>query len=229
MSDVPETPDVGAAEAAQGAVEQQQVEAPATERPAMPDGWTGEFDPHRAKATIERLREFERQVNTLSSDPDAAARFLAEKHGFEFADDEPDYDPQDDALPEEDDPVAAKVAELEQYVQQQQIEQATKAINDHIAELAGADGVKLTDRDKQIIFAEAVSGQQVSPEQTEKAFKEHVAWLKQRDEQVLEAYRQSKRAPAPPPAGQEGEPKHDPWDSEARVARIAARLTAEEA
>lgn len=226
MSDVPETPDTGAVEAAQGAVDPQ-VEAPTVERPVMPDGWTGEFDPHRAKATIDRLREFEREVNGLRSDPDAFARFAAEHHGFEIAEDEPEPEYSEDTSSFEDDPLAREVAELKQWRDEQQLERTTREINDHIADLAKESGLDLTPQEQEYIFAKAVSGGSISPQQTQRAFEAHKEWISARENAWQERYLQSKRAPDPPQEGKAGEPQIDPWDSDARVARLAALMTGE--
>lgn len=222
MSDVPaETPD-GAAEAAQGAVEPQ-VEAPATERPVMPDGWTGEFDPHRAKATIDRLREFERQVNNLGSDPDAAARFMAERHGWELADDEPVYDaPDDEGF---DDPHASEIAELKAWKESQEQQQTEAAIASHVGELTAESDLSL--EEKQWLFEQA-KAPGFTEKRTEQLVSQYLARAKAREEAAIERYLESKRAPAPPQEGKAGEPKPDPWDSDARAARIAARITAGE-
>lgn len=223
MSDVPETPVDGVAEAAQGAVDTQ-ADTPASDRPVMPDGWTGEFDPHRAKATIERLREFERQVNNLSSDPDAAARFLAEKHGFEFADDEPDLEDTFEETGE--DPYVRDIAELKAWKEQQEIERVEAAIANHVNELT-ADS-DLTVEEKQWIFEQA-KAPGFTEKRTEQIAKQFIDRMKQRDEAAIKRYLDSKKAPSPPPTGTSGEQQIDPFDSNARKARMAALLSAEEA
>lgn len=224
MSDVPaETPD-GGAEIAQGAVDQQ-AEQQAPDRPVMPDGWTGEFDPHRAKATIDRLREFERQVNTLGSDPDAFARFAAEHHGLEIAEDDPDEYTYEDQEQFEDDPNAARVAELEAWRTQQEAQQRDAAIAAHVGELTAESDLSL--EEKQLLFGLA-NTPDADERRTERIVNDYLARAKQREEQAVQRYLDSKRAPAPPQEGKAGEQQIDPFDSDARAARIAARLTAQE-
>lgn len=221
MSDVPETPD-GAAEATQGVVEHA---APETTTPP----WGDDFQPEKAWGTIENLRrrekeleQSERELKALRSDPDRFREF-ASQHGYEFEEEpveEPVYD-------EGYDPVAAKVDALEQKIQQQEIAQTVKAIESHIDELASSAGVKLTARERQLVFQQSVSdGQPISEARTEQTFRDHVEWVKQLRDEGREEFIQSKRAPTPPPTGTSGEPQFDHSSPAAREARMAAIIQA---
>lgn len=227
MSDVPETPNDGAVEAAEAAA------VDTSSAPASTPPWGEDFNAERAWSTIQTQRAAEErlqaELKSLRSDPDAAARFVAEHHGWEFDSDEPEYDDtQDPGL--EDDPYRSleeRLEKQEQWRQQQEMERTARDINDHIAELAkGTDGVKLSDRDRQIIFQQAVADGQISPASTERAFNDHLEWLKSARDEWQRDYLESKRGEMPPPTGTAGEAQFDRNDPQAREARMAAILQA---
>jgi hypothetical protein len=208
MSDVPETPD-GAVE-----VDRAQSAGQAQDRPVMPDGWTGEFDPHRAKATIDRLREFEtdaQQFRRLKEDPDAQRAFL-EELGYEIPDDEPE---QPDWMQEDDyaDPTEARIAQVEDRLSQIQQQEEMQSLAAHVAELTQDSGL---DVEVQRQLFEIASQPGYNPQRTEKIVKQYISAVKAAEERAIEQYRESKRTQTPPPPGTAGEPAPDLKDDKAR-------------
>lgn len=142
--------------------------------------------------------------------------------GFEY--DEPDADP----TPVEDyeDPYAPKLtahdkelAELKAWKQQVEAEKVANSIRSHVDSLSTEHGVELTDRDKEIIFSQAVGGDQISADQTEAAFKAHVEWRNALLESV-----QAKPAPPRPGTGQAATKQPDLDNPQERHAWMMARL-----
>lgn len=235
MTDLPETPD-GAAEAPQSGATQQ-------DRPSMPEGWTGEFDPHRAKATIDRLREFEpeaQQFRKLREDRAELERWLADEMGYELdtgevADDDvlpneqfqPDYAQDYGGEPDPLQEVMTRQERVEQWMIQQEARELASSVENHIDHLATEAKVELTDYERSQLFqaAVAVPGE-ISDRKTKQLFEGHVKWLKDREDAWQKRYLASKSAPEPAPAGQAGEPASDPQDAKARKQRIAARIQA---
>lgn len=219
MSDVPETPD-GAVEAAA-----QDAGQAAQDRPVMPDGWTGEFDPHRAKATIDRLREFEGQLNKLKNDPEAFQAF-AQENGYEFVDDTPD-EPEPEWEPQEyEDPNAARIDQLQSRLDALTQQEEMQQIAAHVAELTqDTDGVDL---ETQKYLFEVASQPGYNPERTTKIVKQHLAAIKAAEERAIENYRNTKRSPQPPPLGGPGQEAPDLNDPKARREWMAARIAAED-
>lgn len=223
MSDASETPD-GAFEA-----EQSEATQATTNDTVMPDGWTGEWEPTRAKATIDRLRPFERQLNQLRSDPDAFAQFAAEL-GYEFDNgetDEPAWEPdtQDEPFDPPDDPRLTKV---EQQLLDIERERQAGYVNGHIQELATEAGIELSKRERDRLFKNAYAGENSSPAVTQEAFNDYLELRKELQEEAVNKYRGSKRAPAPPQPGKAGEPKANLKSAKERVDAMAARIAQDE-
>jgi len=224
MSDVPnETPD--------GAFEAEQSEATqANTDQVMPDGWTGEWEPQRAKATIDRLRPFERQLNQLRSDPDAFAQFAAEL-GYEFdsgeQEPEPAWEPdtQDEPFEPVDDP---RLSKMEQQLLDIERERQAGYVNGHIQELAAEAGIELSKREQDRLFKNAYAGENSGPAVTKQAFDDYLELRKELQEEAVNGYRKSKRAPAPPQPGKAGEPKANLKSARERVDAMAARIAQDE-
>lgn len=228
MSDASETPD-GAFEAEQSEAEQQDTQ--------LPEGWEGEWNPDRAKATIERLRgrekelsAIEKQWNALQNDDQAFQEFVTQR-GFTFEDDEPEEDawgPDTQEFADEVNPLDERLSKAEQFIQQQEAERELGAVNAHVNELAQSAGIELSDVERDSLLRAAYAEGTPYKNLTEKAFQTHLAWRKDFEEKVKKDYLKSKRAPAPPQPGVAGEEAPDPRDHKGRKARIAARLAAME-
>ena len=225
MSDESPTPDGAVEAAAQSAGQAEQDQS----RPVMPEGWTGEFDPHRAKATIDRLREFEGQLKKLESDPEAFAEFAAQ-HGYEFVDDEPvsDETPEWDTS-EYEDPNAQRLQQVEQQLTEFQQQKEQEQIAAHVVELT--DGKDL-DQDTLRYLYEQASLPGYTPQRTEKIVNQHLKAVEAAEQRAIEKYRSSKRSPQPPPPGSPGEPAPDLRNDKERIEyltnSIAARMASEE-
>lgn len=223
MSDESPTPD--------GAVEAEQSEANlANTSPDMPDGWTGEWEPQRAKATIDRLRPFEKQLEKLRSDPEAFAQFAAEL-GYEFDDgdtDEPAWEPdtqEDEPFVPQDDP---RLSKMEQQLLDIERDRQAGYVNGHIQELATEAGVQLSKRETERLFKNAYAGENSSPAVTKQAFDDYLELRKELQEEAVNGYRKSKRAPEPPQPGKAGEPKANLKSAKERVDAMAARIAQDE-
>jgi hypothetical protein len=219
MSDVPETPDGAVEAAAQSAGQAQQDQS----TPVMPDGWTGEFDPARAKATIDRLREFEGQLKKLESDPQAFAEFAAQ-HGYEFVDDAeddetPQWEQQYDETPTED----PRISQMEQQLTELQHNREMEQLAAHVVELTS--DANLGEEDQRFLF-ELASQPGYTPQRTEKIVKQHLAAIKAAEERAIENYRSSKRSPSPPLPGTPGEPAPDLRDEKQRREYLAKLVAA---
>lgn len=189
----------------------------------MPDGWTGEFDPHRAKATIDRLREFEteaQQFRRLREDPEAQREFLAEI-GYTVEDDEPDE--PDVELDEFEDPNAAELRQIKSQVEEINEERELQQIAAHVAELTQDSGLDL---DTQKLLFELASSPGRSVARTEKIVKQHISAVESAKEKAIEAYLESKRSPTPTPAGAAGEQAPDLRDDTTRRQHLATIVAA---
>jgi hypothetical protein len=209
----------------------QRAPTQANTTPDMPDGWSGEWEPTRAKATIDRLRPFERQLNQLRSDPDAFAQFAAEL-GYEFDNgeqqDEPVWEPDtqdDEPFQPQDDPRLTKV---EQQLLDIERERQAGYVNGHISELAAEAGVELSKREQDRLFKNAYAGENSGPALTKQAFDDYLELRKELQEEAVNGYRKSKRAPAPPQPGKAGEPKANLKSTKERVDAMAARIAQDE-
>lgn len=209
MSDVPETPD-GAVEAAAQVAGQAEQDQPS---PVMPDGWTGEFDPARAKATIDRLREYEKQVQRLQNDPEAFQEF-AQNHGYEFVTDEPEPEtPEWDTQDDYEDPNAQRLAQVESRLSEIQQAEEMQQLAAHVAELTQDTGVDL---ETQKYLFELASQPGYNPDRTKKIVDQHLQAVKAAEEKAVERYLESKRSPSPPPIGSPGQEAPDLRDDRTR-------------
>lgn len=227
MSDASETPD-GAFEATQSEAEQQDTQ--------LPEGWEGEWNPDRAKATIERLRgrekelsAIEKQWNALQNDDQAFQEFVTQR-GFTFEDDDSEEEPwapdTQEFADEAPDPFDERLSKAEQFIQQQEAERELAAVNAHVNELAQSAGIELSDLERDSLLRAAYAEGTPYKNLTEKAFQAHAAWRKDFEEKVKKDYLKSKRAPAAPQPGGPGEPKFDHLDDKAAAARMAAFIEA---
>ena len=223
MSDASETPD--------GAFEAEQSEATQANTHDLPDGWTGEWEPQRAKATIDRLRPFEKQLEKLRSDPDAFAQFAAEL-GYEFDDGEqqepvwePDTQVDDEPFEPVDDP---RLSKMEQQLLDIERDRQAGYVNGHIQELAAEAGVQLSKRETERLFKNAYAGENSSPAVTQQAFNDYLELRKELQEEAVNGYRKSKRAPEPPQPGKAGEPTANLKSQKQRVDAMAARIAQDE-
>lgn len=143
--------------------------------------------------------------------------------GFDVDADEPDPTPE---VEEYEDPYAAQLtqtqkelAELKQWRMQQEAERAASALRAHVDSLAQENSVELTDRDKEIIFSQAASGESINPEATEAAFKAHLEWRNA----LLESVAQ-KETPDRPGTGQAATKQPDLDNPQERRAYMKAQL-----
>lgn len=217
MSDESPTPDGAVEAAAQSAGQAEQTQ------PVMPDGWNGEFDAPRAKATIDRLREFEGQLKKLESDPEAFQEF-AQRHGYEFVTDEandPDtseWEPQYETPP--DDP---RISQMEQQLSQLQQQKEIELVASHVVELTADKGL---DSDTQRYLFDLAKEPGFTPARTEKIVNGHLKALEAAKAAAIEEYRTTKRSPAPPLPGAPGEPAPDLSTPQKRADAMAAAIRA---
>lgn len=151
---------------------------------------------------------FRQIAEAFDADPEAVLRLL----GLTEAE-------IDEAL-DEDTPKEFRDPRVDQLLaQQQEAETAQIAadLSDHIDQLAKDKNVELTKRQKQVIWIEAIDNG-LTPEGTEKAFTD---WYSEDYEpltkRAVKSYRESKRAPSPPPSGSPGVPS-PPTDRKSRLA-----------
>lgn len=134
MSDEPTTATEPTDEpTAQGTVEPDAA-APETTTAVTEDAppWGDDFDPQRAWNTIQTQRaretELEQQFKALREDPKALSEFLSEL-GYELPDDDDDTDEdtflEDD--PDEDDPLAARLKDLERKLAEREQKESAQA------------------------------------------------------------------------------------------------------
>lgn len=176
---------------------------PSTPAPdTTPPPWGDEFDPARAWQTITHLRDREKeleseakQAKALREDPNALREFLADL-GYELPDedDDPDIDVEDD------DPVAPLRSEMEsikEYIAEQKAERTVDAFAKHLNDLSTSAELELSDRDKQIVFRDALDLGGLTKANTEKAFKAHTEWLQELDSRLRQGWQEKKKAPTP--------------------------------
>ena len=187
--------------AAESADAQAEPGTPAPDTPPPPGG--AEFDPARAWQTITHLRDREKeleseakQAKALREDPNALREFLADL-GYELPDDEDD-DLETDF--EEDDPIAplrSEVQSIQEYIAEQRAERTVDAFAKHLSQLSADAELELSDRDKQIVFRDALDMKGgLNKANTEAAFKAHTDYLRSYESRVREGWQQSKKAPA---------------------------------
>lgn len=214
-----------AADTAQGAVDDTGSGTPAP--------WGDDFNPDRAWKTITHLREFEKPAQRFSKleqgdDPDTF-RALAEKYGYELADDDDGED--DDLLSYEDDtetddpiqPVVQRLSKLEDAIQERDNRAALDAAVDHVKELAKGKEIELSERERKWILQESIDGG-FTPQATEKAFQAHLEWLEERGEAAVKKYAKTKRAPHVSPGGKAATNAPNLDDHKQRQAWMAERM-----
>lgn len=190
----------------------------------MPEGWEGEFNPVRAKETIDSLRQYERQLQKLQNDPEAFAEFAAQ-HGYEFVDDEPqDDEPQWDTS-EYEDPHAQRLQQMEERLSQIQQQEEQQQIAAHVVELT--DGKDL-DQDTLRYLYDLAAQPGYNPQRTEKIVTTHLKAVEKAREAAIEEYRNTKRSPQPPPVGGPGQEAPDLSSPKARADYMAAIINAAE-
>lgn len=227
MSDQSDVPAIEPGEAAQDA---------ATESASPP--WGTDFDAERAWKTIQTLRPFEKQAKEferIQSDEQARAEWL-KSLGYELADDE-DEDSEEELF-EDDDPVKPlneKLTRLEQWQEKQEAKEMAVQIRTDLDDINKDSDWDLDDEDRQDIVSRAARDpkgfNRDALERAHKAFTERLARAEKRN---TEQYRNSKKAPTPPPTGKAGEQAFDrktATDAQRRknrTTRIAAALTAQQ-
>ena len=186
------------------AAESADVQAePGTPAPdTTPPPWGDEFDPARAWQTITHLRDREKeleseakQAKALREDPNALREFLADL-GYEL----PDEDPEDDIDVDDEDPIAplrSQVQSIQEYIAEQRAERTVDAFAKHLDQLTTDAELQLSDRDKQIVFRDALDLGGLTKANTEKAFKAHTEWLSELDSRLRQGWQEKKKAPTP--------------------------------
>jgi hypothetical protein len=206
--------------------------------PSSPPPWGDEFDPARAWQTITHLRDRERELESeakfakaIREDPNALKEFLAEQ-GYELPDDEDDDDP-DLYEDTEDDPIAplrSDVQSIKEFIEAQKAERAVDGFAKHLDSLSTEAELALTDREKQIVFRDALDLGGLTKANTEKAFKAHVEWLRDRESQLRQGWQEKKKTTAPAvKSGQSATQVPDLDDDRARQAWMIEQMANREA
>jgi hypothetical protein len=183
-----------------------------------------EFD--RTKQTLsEKEQEAQAwQILATSTDPDLVQQ-AADILGVELEQDTDEETPDDEAEA----PMTRR--EFQAWQQEQQAEteakQTADAIRSHVEQIAQERGLKLTDRQRNLIFAEAVEGQ-ISPERTVQAVD---AVLGEFDSYAQSVYKPKPRVPHVTKGGQSAEQVPDLDNPEGRTdyIRERAKLLADQA
>lgn len=214
--------DLDISDAAQEAVEPDN--APVESAP-----WGDDFDPQRAWNTIQNLRNREKELEKaakeyerLTSDPEAYYEHGTRQGWVELEDNTPE-EPESFDDPNAD--LRSKVEQFEQWKEQQEQAAALNAFNADLDKLAAEADVSLTQKQRNLIMVDAINGGW-NQDATAKAFNEFVDDLKAYEQQVIERYAASKKAPSPPRPGKQGEAEFDPTDRDARQARMEAIIAA---
>lgn len=176
---------------------------PGTPAPDAPPPWGDDFNAERAWQTISHLRGREKELESeaklakaLREDPDALKEFLAER-GYELPDDEDD---EPDVEFDDEDPIAPLRSEMEtikEYIENQKAERTIDAFAKHLDSLSTEAELSLTDREKQIVFRDALDNGGLTKANTEKAFKAHIEWLRDRESQMRQGWQETKKTTAP--------------------------------
>jgi hypothetical protein len=180
-----------------------EAEPSTPEAPDAPPPWGDNFDADRAWRTITHLRDRERELESsakalqrLQEDETALREFLAEK-GYEL----PEEDDDDLTDEDDDDPIAplrSQVQSIEEYIAEQRAERAVDGFAKHLGQLAKDAELDLSDRDKQIVFRDALDMKGgLNKANTEAAFKAHTDYLRSYESRVREGWQQRKKAPTP--------------------------------
>lgn len=203
-----------------------EVEAPAQEAVETNTPFEGEFDPDRARRTIDNLRNREKELEQQLKSDEWFQKQLQER-GYALPDDDDEelFEPDEDY--EDEDPVVQRLTALEQ-AEMDRAEQA--ALNEqaaHIEQLAEQYELTLTPNMKRWVSLESISNG-FTKKATEDAVKALSEDLDQYGKAQVEKYLKSKRAPSPPGAGAAGQPSgdFDPKDDKSRKERMAAIFAA---
>lgn len=187
--------------------------------------WGDDFDAQRAWNTIQNLRSETKELKQQSQrareleqqwDDDEALLARLRERGYEFEDDE-QYNDQGYDDPDE------RITRQEARLAQLEAENARRAFNADLDELASDAGVKLSARDRQIIEGDTTK-YGANPAALEKAFKEYVEERKAYEKSVIDAYVKGKKsAPRVPKVGSEATERLDLDDRAERVAAMVER------
>lgn len=216
--------DLDISDAAQEAVEPDN--APVESAP-----WGDDFDPQRAWNTIQNLRNREKELEKaakeyerLTSDPEAYYEHGTRQGWVELENDIPE---EPEAVADDDDPLHREVQELKSWKQQQEEAASLNAFNADLDKLCAENEVDLTAAQRRLVLVDSLNNGW-NPDATKAAFEGLVTDLKSYEQQVIERYRASKKAPSPPRAGKAGEAEFDPTDRSERQARMEAIIAAAE-
>ena len=204
---------------------------PGTPAPDAPPPWGDDFDADRAWKTISHLRGREKELESeakrykaLTEDDNALREFLAEK-GYELPDDD---EPDPDDFESEDDPLAdlrSEVQSIKEFHEAQKAERAVDAFAKHLGELSTGAEIELSDRDKQIVFRDALDMGGLTKANTEKAFKAHTEYLRSYESRVRQGWQESKKTTAPAvKSGTSATQVPDLDDPQSRVAWMQEQL-----
>ena len=222
---MPDTPDIEAAESAEAA--QDAVPDNPSENP-----WGEDFDAPRAWNTVQNLRAREKELepaakafSRLESGEDFDTfKTLAEKYGFEVAEEEPGsdalYDDDDDG---DDDPVDPRLSKVEKWIEEQEARAAKAAFDEHLERLQTENELELPKPLQEAIYVQSINNG-FGPKATEAAFNAVKEALSERDKRVVESYLESKKAPHVTPAGQSATESIDLHDPKQRQDRMIERL-----
>lgn len=208
----------------------EEVEAPAQEAVETNTPFEGEFDPERARRTIDNLRNREKELEQqLKSDEWFEEQLRARGYETVDDDDEPDepFDPQD-----YEDPYDQRISQVEEMLAAQQQEQVLNDLSDHIDELASQADVKLSEKAKEWIQLSSIHGGngRPTPQATEEAFAAMRDFLEDHGKAAVDKYLKSKRADPAPSPGTAGQPSgdFDPKSDKSRMGRMAALIAAKQ-
>lgn len=198
---------------------------PAQEAVETNTPFEGEFDPERARRTIDNLRNREKELEQQLKSDEWFQRQLEER-GLALPDDD-----EEEPEPAYDDPRDERIAALEQAEQERRLERIYSDLDAHIGELASESGVELTQRMKQWIARESEAAGNGMPDYqaTIDAFNALNEELEQYGKAAVDRYLKSKRAPTPPSKGSQAQPSgdFDPKSDRSRKERMAAILARE--
>lgn len=194
--------------------------------------WGEDFDPERAWNTIQTQRaeakelkqsaQRARELEAQWDDEDAHFAFLANR-GYQFGDDEEDdldlyEDEGPDPTIEELKAVKADLAELRQ-------DKAEREFNADLSKLAKAAEVTLSERDRKLI-QHATNEGGGNPSALKKAFEQWDEERKAYETEVIERYRESKKAPHVSKVGKQATdtPDYENMSRSDRVKAMAERV-----
>jgi hypothetical protein len=167
-----------------------------------PPPWGEDFDAARAWQTISHLRKRESELESdakawkrFREDEDARRETLTEL-GYEFEEDGEDDEFDDEPVEPTVIPKALQkeLDDLKAWRGQQEQREAKQAFDEHIGRLASESEVELTQFEKQAVLASSVQAG-FNPKATEKAFKDFLDYRRSQEQQIIERYGESKKAP----------------------------------